>query len=78
MATFKAYKVVANLPSQLEPDALYLVRVGAGFDLYASDATGNVAHKLNGPVFVSFATDAEAQAYQSANPSHVVFSREGV
>lgn len=45
---FSFCKVVANLPSTLEPNAIYAVRVGAGFDLYVSDMTGAVAHKLNG------------------------------
>lgn len=29
------------------------------------------------PQIVSFATDAEAQAYSAANPTHVALSREG-
>ena len=49
MVTFTPHKVIANLPSVLVPDALYAVRVGAGFDLYVADATGAVAHKLNSP-----------------------------
>lgn len=48
MANLIAHKVVAALPDPLEPDALYAVRVGAGFDLYVSDATGAIAHRLNG------------------------------
>ena len=48
MATFKARKVVAALPAQLEADTLYAVRVGDGFDLYISDNTGALAHKVNG------------------------------
>ena len=47
MATFRAHKVVAALPSQLAANAVYLVRVGGGFDLYATDSTGSIAHKLN-------------------------------
>lgn len=48
MATLRVHKVVATLPNPLDPDAIYAVRVGAGFDLYISDATGSVAHKING------------------------------
>ena len=44
---FKAFKVVGGLPGTLEPDAIYLVRVGLGFDLYVTDATGVNAHKVN-------------------------------
>jgi hypothetical protein len=49
MANFKVYKEVSALPSILEPNALYLVRIGTGFDLYCSDVTGSVAHKINYP-----------------------------
>ena len=47
MATLRFAKVVASLPATLTPDTLYLVRAGAGFDLYASDATGSIAYGLN-------------------------------
>jgi hypothetical protein len=47
MAAIRFTKVVANLPATLEPNTLYLVRVGAGFDLYASDMTGSVAYLIN-------------------------------
>jgi hypothetical protein len=47
MAVFRAHKVVAALPGTLTPDTVYAVRTGAGFDLYISDATGSVAHKIN-------------------------------
>lgn len=40
-------KVVSSLPSVLTPHTLYLVRVGTGFDLYMTDSTGRIAHKLN-------------------------------
>lgn len=46
---FRAAKVVATLPGTLAASTLYLVRVGAGFDLYVSDSTGSVAHALNLP-----------------------------
>ena len=45
--TFRAHKVVSQLPSQLEANAIYAVRVGEGFDLYISDSTGAMAHKVN-------------------------------
>lgn len=44
---FKAHKVVSSLPNTLEPNTIYLVRTGSGFDLYCSDTTGSVAHKIN-------------------------------
>jgi hypothetical protein len=47
MGRFRAEKVVSALPSTL--DTIYCVRVGTGFDLYVSDSTGAVAHKVNVP-----------------------------
>lgn len=48
MAELRVEKVVASLPDPLEPDTIYYVRVGQGFDLYVTDATGAVAHSPNG------------------------------
>ncbi|MFV0680272.1 hypothetical protein [Ottowia sp.] len=47
MATLRAHKVVAALPATLDANALYLVRVGGGFDLYATDDTGAMALGVN-------------------------------
>ncbi|MEM1672172.1 MAG: hypothetical protein QXT86_08990 [Archaeoglobaceae archaeon] len=47
MSILRFYKVIANLPSTLQPNSIYAVRVGEGFDLYITDATGSVAHKVN-------------------------------
>ena len=47
MATLKVSKTLSSLPNTLEPDTIYYVRVGVGFDLYVSDDTGQIAHKLN-------------------------------
>jgi hypothetical protein len=47
MSTFAAHKVVSALPATLAANAIYAVRVGAGFDLYITDSTGQVAHKVN-------------------------------
>lgn len=47
MDQVKLYKEVAVLPGVLEPNALYLVRVGGGFDLYAVDSTGTLAFTQN-------------------------------
>lgn len=53
MSILKLHKVIANLPSTLEPNSIYAVRTGAGFDLYITDTTGNVAHKVNtGATFI--------------------------
>lgn len=48
MANFAPHKVVSTLPDPLEANAVYAVRVGAGFDLYITDSTGSVAHRING------------------------------
>jgi len=42
-------KVVSALPSTLEPNTVYAVRVGQGFDLYFTDSSGVTAHFLNTP-----------------------------
>lgn len=49
MAKFNLAKIVAALPATLIENTIYLVRVGLGFDLYAtnSDAASTIAHKLN-------------------------------
>lgn len=47
MAQYKIEKVVSALPAVLEPNTVYAVRVGVGFDFYLSDLTGTVAHPLN-------------------------------
>lgn len=42
-------KVVSRPPEldKVEPNTLYYVRVGTGFDLYLSDMTGDLLFKLN-------------------------------
>ncbi|MEM0325231.1 MAG: spherulation-specific family 4 protein, partial [Candidatus Aenigmatarchaeota archaeon] len=47
MALLNLYKVVASLPDTLEPNTIYAVRVGSGFDLYITDMTGSIAYKIN-------------------------------
>lgn len=47
MAIVKLYKVVASLPQTLEPDTIYAVRSGQGFDLYITDQTGSIAYQVN-------------------------------
>jgi hypothetical protein len=50
MPMMRFEKVVGSLPATLTPDTLYMVRTGAGFDLYVSDATGSIAHPVNGGI----------------------------
>lgn len=49
-------KTVSSLPVPLAPNVIYLVRVGQGYDLYATDTTGSSAYKIN--VSPSQLTDA--------------------
>ena len=49
MAATRITKVVASLPGTLLPDTIYLVRAGAGFDIFMSDLTGTVAYQINNP-----------------------------
>jgi hexosaminidase len=46
-------KIVSKLPTELEPNTIYFVRVGTGFDLYVTDMTGKIANTLNLPKGVS-------------------------
>ena len=92
--TFKIFKEVATLPAagSLQPDAIYAVRVGAGFDLYVTNVD-SVAIPINVPALktvngqaitgtgnivtsISFATDADAIAYSNANPGVTVGSTQ--
>ncbi len=47
MAVIRFEKVVGSLPATIQPNTVYAVRTGSGFDLYITDATGGIAHTLN-------------------------------
>lgn len=47
-------KVIAALPAILTPNTVYAVRAGVGFDLYVSDTTGSIAHRINGSNIVNY------------------------
>ena len=50
MANFNPHKYVSTLPSVLEPNSVYFVRSGVGFDLYITNNVGSViAYPLNVP-----------------------------
>lgn len=49
-------KAVSTLPRQLDKNTFYAVRVGRGYDLHLSDATGNVAYPLNPTKWVQLTT----------------------
>lgn len=48
--TLRVEKIISTLPSQLQPNTMYLVRSGEGIDIYVSDSTGSIAHKHNSPI----------------------------
>lgn len=53
MANIKHHKFVASLPSLLEADSIYFVRVGAGYDQYVTNHSGQiVAYPMNRPASV--------------------------
>lgn len=47
MVIFHPEKALGALPSTLTPNAIYFVRVGSGFTIYAADVTGSVAYPIN-------------------------------
>ena len=47
MAQMNIAKEVSVLPATLEPNTLYVVRDGTGFQVYMTDLTGNIAHRAN-------------------------------
>ena len=52
-------------------NALYAVRVGAGFDLHATTTDG-VAHKLNTATVKTFTVKADYEAYTPTDPNEIV------
>lgn len=58
MAKVLHHKVVAALPSPLEPDSIYYVRAGVGFDMYITNGSGVVsAYEINQKTSPSPLTD---------------------
>lgn len=47
MANFKVYKSISTIPTPYVANAIYFVRLGAGFDLYMADSTGTNVFKIN-------------------------------
>lgn len=45
---FKIEKVVNSI-NELAADQVYLVRNGVGFDIFCTDSSGQIAHRLNSP-----------------------------
>jgi hypothetical protein len=49
-------KAIAALPAVLTPNTVYVVRAGAGVDIYVSDLTGAIAYKSNSTGYSSAST----------------------
>jgi hypothetical protein len=47
MNILNARKEISVLPTVLEPDTIYAIRTGKGFNLYITDNTGSIPHTLN-------------------------------
>ena len=47
MSDLKIFKEIGSAPIEFEADSIYIMRTGTGFDLYVTDMTGTVAHKIN-------------------------------
>lgn len=62
MPKISQFKVVSTLPSTLEPDAVYYVRVGTGFDIYVTNSSGTVVAYPSNQVNPPAATQAESEA----------------
>ncbi|MDH0334455.1 hypothetical protein [Metapseudomonas otitidis] len=62
MPKISQFKVVAALPATLEPDAVYYVRVGTGFDIYVTNSSGTVVAYPSNQVNPVTVTPEEAQA----------------
>ncbi|MCO7557647.1 tail fiber domain-containing protein [Metapseudomonas otitidis] len=61
MPKISQFKVVSTLPSTLEPDAVYYVRVGTGFDIYVTNSSGTVVAYPSNQVNPATVTNEEAQ-----------------
>lgn len=71
MAPIYFLKTVAALPGIIFSNAVYAVRVGAGFDLYISTEDA-VAHKLNVATVKTFSNKTEYDAYAPTDPNEIV------
>lgn len=62
MGTLVLHKVISSLPpGPYTPDSIYLVRVGTGFDIYATDGDGVAIFKANTGAAAGAASISSAQ-----------------
>lgn len=67
----KQSKVVDRLPIELEADAIYYVKIRDGFDMYVTNAAGNVAAPLNKQLsgeYYSAVTNEESSGVSKGSP----------
>src|SRR5690554_5371729 len=78
MAIVLQHKVVAALPSPLEPDSIYYVRVGQGFDIHVTNGLGEVvAYGLNAQIEVEALPDWSTAETASAALTALGMSASG-
>lgn len=64
MAKVLQHKVVSALPSTLEADSIYFVRVGTGYDQYVTNHSGQiVAYPMNRPASLPVLLGTGAMSY---------------
>ena len=74
MAKVLMHKVVVALPSPLEPDSIYYVRVGQGFDSYITNGAGIVtAYSANAALEIGQHIGSTGGAHGVATPEHAGF-----
>lgn len=68
-------KVLSALPGALAPNMIYAVRLGAGFDLYITDSTGQIAYRQNAngaPVVILTQAQYDALATKDPNTLYAI------
>lgn len=74
MAKVLMHKVVVALPSPLEPDSIYYVRVGQGFDSYITNGAGIVtAYSTNAALEIGQHVGSTGESHGTATPQHAGF-----
>lgn len=71
MVSFRIFKAIAALPQTVVANAIYLVRVGAGFDMHVTTSDG-VPFKLNGATVKTFTVRTDYDAYEPTDPNEIV------
>lgn len=79
MAKILHHKVVVALPLPLEPDSIYYVRKGDGFDIHVTNGAGVVtAYSLNADVKLDGKVDKADIAQVTGSDTDKVMSQKAV